>query len=152
MFKRDLFDFSEFDILFKNMFDQSSHFSTIVNTDFKTPYPVDVSSNCENLKMEVAIVGADEKDIDVSVEDDILNVKYTKPEISCDEPVKSDSLRVYRIQHKGITRRSFDHAWRISQKYDLKKLNATLDKGLLTIIIPIAENKKAEKIQINVKK
>jgi HSP20 family molecular chaperone IbpA len=38
--------------------------------------------------------------------------------------------------------------WKISTKFDLSKLEAQLDKGLLTLDIPIAEGKAIRKIEI----
>jgi hypothetical protein len=39
--------------------------------------------------------------------------------------------------------------WKISSKFDLSKLVAGLDKGMLTLEIPIAEGKAIRKIEIS---
>lgn len=154
--------FNEFDILVKNLFDLTTDFCTVSSADLR--YPIDISSNKSNLKIDIAMVGAEQDDIDISVEGDVLNIKYDSKvkELTTDliaeeyaekknnkssSPISNDD---YQIIRKGITKRSFNFAWRIAKKYELSKLTATLDKGLLTIIIPAIENV-TEKIKINVK-
>jgi len=50
--------------------------------------------------------------------------------------------------YRGIKKSSFDLTWKISTKFDLSQLKAALDKGLLTLDIPIAEGKAIRKIEI----
>ena len=49
---------------------------------------------------------------------------------------------------RGIGRRSFDLAWKISSDLDLHKASATMDKGLLTIDIPFAESRAPKQLTI----
>lgn len=131
-----------FDLLWKNLFDQNSSFSTLGE---KISYPVDIIETSNGVVFELAVVGLDYKDIDIEVSNDVLRIKYSKDN-------EGDQQTVNYI-HKGIARRSFDLAWKISSKLNLSALEATLDKGLLRIEIPMLEVQEnaPKKIQIKPK-
>jgi HSP20 family molecular chaperone IbpA len=124
------------DIVWKNFFDTNSNFNTI---NQKISYPVDIYETEKGLRFELAVVGLTESDLDIHVEGDTLRVKYKNP--------KTDELNIKYLQ-RGITRRSFDLAWKIASKFDLNKLDAFLDKGLLILDIPFADEKAPRKIEI----
>ena len=124
-----------FDLLWRDLFENNSRFSAITQ---KVTHPVDIYETPNGIKFEVAAVGLDSKDIDIQIDNDQLRIKYEKPQTETEESV------IY----KGIKRSSFDLTWKISTKFDLSKLEASLDKGLLTLDIPIAEGKAVRKIEI----
>ena len=125
-----------FDIVWKNFFDGHSNFNSIQH---KINYPVDIYETETGLRFELAVVGLDKEDLNISVESDILRITHDKKE---------------EVEHlylqKGITRRSFDLAWKVASKFDLGNLEASLDKGLLIIDIPYSESKAPKKIEIKV--
>jgi len=135
-------DLQPYDILFKNFFDNDSWFAPFAQS--KVKYPVDIHETENALNIEIALPGVDKKDICIDEIDDYLRVSYDKNE----EPVE-DPKRKY-IQ-RGITRKSFDFAWKISEKFDLKKIEASMDKGLLKIEIPKSEEKAKIKNTIKIK-
>lgn len=124
-----------FDLLWRDLFDTQSRFSAITQ---KVTHPVDIYETPSGIKFEVAAVGLDSKDIDIQIDNDQLRIKYEKPQSDSED----------NIIYKGIKRSSFDLTWKISTKFDLSKLEAQLDKGLLTLDIPIAEGKAIRKIEI----
>jgi HSP20 family protein len=124
-----------FDLLWRDLFENNSRFSAITQ---KVTHPVDIYETPNGIKFEVAAVGLDSKDIDIEIDNDQLRIKYEKPQTEIEEAV------IY----KGIKRSSFDLTWKISTKFDLSKLEAQLDKGLLTLDIPTAEGKAVRKIEI----
>jgi HSP20 family molecular chaperone IbpA len=120
------------DLLFKNFFDQASAFESSV--DRKINHPVDIIYTEEALLFEIAAVGLAKKDIELNVEDgNCLKVSYTKPSI---ESNNSD-LDAGEYIHRGIAKRSFDLGWKISPKFDLTKVAASMENGLLKIEIPV---------------
>ena len=120
------------DLLFKNFFDQASAFESSV--DRKINHPVDIIHTEDALLFEIAAVGLAKKDIELNVEDgNCLKVSYTKPSI---ESNNSD-LDAGEYIHRGIAKRSFDLGWKISPKFDLTKITATMENGLLKIQIPV---------------
>ena len=124
-----------FDIVWKNLFDANSNFNTIQH---KINYPVDIYETQNGLRFELAVVGIDKEEINISVDGDTLRVQY--------ENQLEDSERVYL--QRGIARRSFDLAWKVASKFDLTKLDAKLEKGLLIIDIPTSETKAIKTIKI----
>jgi len=133
-----------FDIMFRNFFDNDSIFSPLAEA--KPKYPVDIYENENGLQFDVAVVGLDEKDINIEVTDgDTLRISYQK---EVDTSEKDDQ----NYFHQGIAKRSFSFGWRISNKFDITKIDATVDKGLLNISIPCAEEAKPKSITIKPKK
>ena len=125
-----------FDIIWKNFLDNSSNFTTVINS--KINYPVDIYEVVNKLRFELAVVGLDKDDLEIIVDGDTLRIKHDK---------QADEVERPYIQ-KGIARRSFDFAWKVAAKFDLSKLVATMDKGLLIIDIPISEEKLPKKVKI----
>ena len=130
------FELDPFDLLWRDLFETNSRFSAITQ---KVTHPVDIYETSNGIKFEVAAVGLDSKDIDIQTDGDQLRIKYEKPQNQNEE-----DMTIY----KGIKKSSFDLTWKISTKFDLSKLVASLDKGLLILEIPIAEGKAARKIEI----
>lgn len=129
------FELDPFDLLWKDLFETNAHFSAITQ---KVTHPVDIFETEQGIVFEVAAVGLNQEDIEILVEGEQLRIRYEKSN-------KEERPTIYR----GIKRSSFDLSWKISSKFDLAKLEASLDKGLLTLSIPIAEGKAIRKIQIN---
>ena len=126
-----------FDIVWKNLFDVNSNYNTIQH---KINYPVDIYETENGLCFELAVVGLDKEDLEIQVESDTLRVTHEN---------RNDSEIVNYIS-RGIARRSFDLAWKVASKYDLSKLEASMDKGLLIINVPYAESKAPKKIEIKI--
>jgi molecular chaperone IbpA len=125
-----------FDIVWKNFLTSNSTFNTFQE---KINYPVDIYETETGLRFELAVVGLDKSDIEILVESDILRITHSKKETEGTE-------RSYL--QRGIARRSFDLAWKIASKLNLNKLEANMDKGLLIIDIPYAEEKAPKKVTI----
>jgi len=54
------------------------------------------------------------------------------------------------VVHRGITRRSFDQAWKLGRKYDVEAIKTKLDKGILTITIPFKKDAQQKQFNIEV--
>jgi len=131
------------DLLFRNFFDTNSMFQSYVEQ--KPNYPVDVYTQGSELCFDIACVGLEKQDINISTEGSTLKVTYSKPSI---ESNPSDTEAPDYI-HKGITRKSFDMGWKISAKYNLSAVNAEMKNGLLTVRIPIAKESLPKQVTIN---
>ena len=126
-----------FDIVWKNFMNSESTFNTIQH---KINYPVDIYETDNGLCFELAVVGLDKEDLEIQIESDTLRVTHEN---------RNDNEVVNYIT-KGIAKRSFDLAWKVASKYDLSKLEASMDKGLLIINVPYAESKISKKIEIKI--
>jgi HSP20 family protein len=127
----------DFEVLFRDFFNSSDPFNTIINSRFN--YPVDIYESPKGLQIEIAAVGLSKEDIEILIEDgDILRVSHKKS----DEPTTETYL------HRGITRKSFSFGWKISAKFTIENLEAKLSEGLLSITIPFSEKADPKKIKI----
>jgi len=130
------FGTSPFDILFKDFFKTDGEY-TPFNT-IKVNHPVDIYEAEEGLNIDIACVGLTKKDIDLTIEGDILRVEYKKD---------SGSNENEYIQ-RNIAKRAFNFGWRISGRFDLSKLEAKLENGLLTLFAPLADEAKPKQVTI----
>jgi HSP20 family protein len=136
----DYWNFDEgMDLLWKSFFDKNAHYRPI--SEKAVPHPVDIQETDNGLKIEIAVIGLEKSDIDIIVDSETLRVAYRKDK---EEKDNED----YRYLHRSIKKAGFDIAWKVSSKYELSKLEAGLDKGLLTLNIPFAKENKPKRIEI----
>jgi len=128
------FELDPFDLLWKDLFESAPHFSAITQ---KISHPVDIFETEDGIRFEVAAVGLDKQDISIIVDGDQLRITYEKPNRPEESPI-----------YRGIKRSSFNLTWKISTKFDLSMLEASLDKGLLILSVPTAEGKAVKQIKI----
>lgn len=124
-----------FDLVWKNFFDRGSNFLPIAQN--KMNYPVDIYTTDDGLYFEIAAVGLEKSDIEILTEGETLRVQYRK-----DGPDNKDFI------HKGIAKRAFDFAWKISTDLNMSKASAEMDKGLLRISIPFAIERAPKRLTI----
>mgnify|MGYP003113153284 CR=1 FL=1 len=132
---KETFLYNDFDLVWKNLFDQKSSYLPVITN--KMNYPVDIYTTDKGIQFEIAAVGKEKSDIEILTEGETLRIKYEK---GIEE--KRDFI------HKGIAKRAFDFAWKISKELDLSKAEASMDKGLLTISIPYAKDRAPKQIVI----
>lgn len=127
-----------FDVLFRDLFNSQSGFNIL--SEAKAPHPVDIYEDKKGLTLEVACTGLTKEEVDINIEHDVLKVSYNKP--------KQEEIteRIYQI--RGMSKRSFNLAYKISSKYNLSKSTAVMENGLLNIQIPFAEEAKPRTLQI----
>ena len=128
------YELDQFDLMWKDLFGTNSFFD-ITN---KVSHPTDIYETETGITIEVAAVGLDKADIDIVTEGEILRISYNK---------KQETKEEHAI-YRGIKRSSFDLAWRISTKFDISKLQASLDRGLLVLDIPRAVQTQTKRIEI----
>lgn len=134
------------DVFFKDFFGDD-FFSPLPSLK-KIEYPVDIYETDEGLVLDIAAIGLDKDDVKIDIKDNILSVSHKKEE-------KKDSTEgIYKEKngyaYRGITKKAFNLSWRIGENFDLTKTKASLDKGLLHIVIPIAPEKKPKEIQVQI--
>ena len=130
------FGLSPFDILIKDFFNTDTEFRPAHQT--KINHPVDIYEANDGLNIDIACVGLTKKDIEITVEGDILKVEYNR-----DKSKKDESY-----VHRNIAKRSFNLGWRISRRFDLAKLQAKLELGLLHLFAPLTEDNKPKTVTI----
>ena len=131
----ETFLYNDFDLVWKNLIDQKSSYLPVITN--KMNYPVDIYTTDNGIQFDLAAVGKEKEDIEILTEGETLRIKYTKG---------VEQQREYI--HKGIAKRAFDFAWKISKELDLSKAEAKMDKGLLTITIPYAKDRAPKQLTI----
>ena len=131
------FGTSPFDILFRNFFDKENGDFAPFN-QIRVNHPVDIYEGKDGLNIDIACVGLTKKDIDLTIEGDILRVEYKKG---------SGSNKNEYIQ-RNIAKRAFNFGWRISRRFDLGQLEAKLQNGLLHLYAPLADAAKPKLVTI----
>jgi len=128
-----------FDLLFRNLFKADGAFQP-TTFENKQPHPLDIFYDDAGLHFEVACTGLTKKDIQLEIDGDLLKIIYDKPT----EEEEDYTGYIY----KGLAKRSFNLGYKVAAKFELEKLEAEMKDGLLHLIIPIAESKKAKTIKI----
>jgi HSP20 family molecular chaperone IbpA len=131
----ETFLFNDFDLVWKNLIDQKSSYLPVITN--KMNYPVDIFTTDDGIQFEIAAIGKEKSDIEILTEGETLRIKYDKTIVPHRDFI-----------HKGIAKRSFDFAWKISKELDLMKAEANMDKGLLTITVPYAKDRAQKQIFI----
>ena len=132
------FERTPFDILVRNFFQDASTFAPLAET--KVPHPVDIYQNEHGLVFEIACTGISKEELKIETQDNVLRVNYDRKKE--EEPTGVDYI------HKGIAKRSFNLGWKIDSKFDLKKIVAKFENGLLTIGVPFAKESQVKLIDI----
>ena len=86
------------------------------------------------------VPGVDEKDVDVSLENDVLTITATQ---EVQEPDSKLEL-LHRGYRTGIWRRSFT----LTADVDATKIRAQIANGVLSVVLPKAEAAKPRRIQV----
>lgn len=129
--------FSDFDLMIKDFY---SGGKIRPWTQVKLSYPIDIFflDNANVMAFDIAVSGADREDVEVLTSGDTLRITRLK---KVEESIPSD----YII--RNISKKPFDLSWKIS-KYDLEKMDVTLDKGVLSIRIPRKDGETLKKVEI----
>jgi len=127
-----------FDILVRNFFDTEGAFDKPNHRQLQ--HPIDIYETEDGLTIDIACVGLDKDDVNVTIEDDTLKVSYENESGAVEEE--------YVLHYKGIKKSSFNLGWKIARKFDLAKSTPTMEKGLLSIFIPVAKSAKKKSLTI----
>ncbi len=104
---------------------------------------VDIIENDENYIIKAEVPDVEKKDIVINVENNLLSIKGEK-KIEKQEK-KENYHRAER--YYGV----FERAFTLPSTVDQENIKASLEKGVLTLIIPKKEELKPKKIDIDIK-
>lgn len=141
--KRHLFDiYDGMDRIFDDFFGRWPAFLRAESRDWDWRPPVDISETDDNVEIRAEIPGLSEKDVSVSVTDNVLTLKGEKKHES--EVNEENYHRVERAY--GHFHRSFT----LPANLQTDNAKATFKDGVLTLSIPKAEEVKPKEIKISV--
>ena len=132
------FERTPFDILVRNFFEDAGTFSPLSGQ--KLPHPADIYTNEHGLVFEIACTGIPKSELKIETQDNVLRVSYDRK-----KEEKADGIEYIS---KGIAKRSFNLGWKVDSKFDLKKIVAKYEDGLLTIGVPYAKESQIKFIDI----
>lgn len=111
------------------------------NKIFNINYPMDIYITDDVLHIDVAIVAGNKEDVDLEVHDNVLEINYKGSNEKFDDDTK---VYVHNIAKRGCA-----YKFQIMPQFNLNKLKAKAEKGLLRITIPSAKKSKKQKITID---
>lgn len=128
----------EVEAMAREMFDGGRPF-------FRTglPHSLDVYREKDDLVVKAELPGIKKKDLDISLEDDVLTIKAEKKQ----EEVTEDADHYISERHFGQYSRTIALPFHV----DEEKISATFKNGLLEMRLPKAEEAKTKRIEVNVK-
>jgi HSP20 family protein len=104
---------------------------------------VDVYEDKDNLTVKCEVPGMKKEDIDISLHEGFLTISGERKH----EEKKTEG-EVYRTErYEG----RFSRSLTLPSKVNAEKINATYKDGVLTVVLPKAEEAKPKQIQVNVK-
>jgi HSP20 family protein len=128
--------------VFKNMLSLQEGINSLFNDFFGSSFPlIDVKETDKTIDIVADIPGFTEKDIEVTIDGDVLVLKGNKNE----EKEKKDENYYY----KERVYNSFYRQIQIPKKVDTDQIKATFKDGTLTINLPKSEKYSVIKIEVN---
>jgi HSP20 family protein len=103
---------------------------------------LDVVQRPDEIVVKASIPGVKPETIDLAIEDNILTLRADR------KPDFEDEKSVYLIQERPTG--SFYRALRLPETVDSSKVQSNYENGVLTIILPKAEEKKKKQIKIQI--
>lgn len=104
---------------------------------------VDVVEKDKQFEITAELPGMDEKDVELTVSDDLLTIKGEKKE------EKEEKKEGYHLSERRYG--SFQRAFRLPDTVDQDKIDAHYEKGVLTVVLPKTKAAKKEARKIGVK-
>lgn len=129
-----------FDTIFDDMF--KSHFGDMGVSAGKGAYPkVNIVNRDDKVEIVAELAGFTKDDIDLEIEEDVLTISGKSPQQDKEEVT-------YYLRE--LKRSSFRRSFKVVDQYEMDKVTAKFDNGLLTITLPKVkeEVKVAKKVTI----
>jgi HSP20 family protein len=103
---------------------------------------LDVAETDGEIKVTAELPGITEKDVDVTLRDDVLTIKGEKKA----EREEKDEEKNYHLVERSYG--SFSRSIRLPAGLDASKVKASMDKGVLTVTMPKPAAAQPKKIDI----
>jgi HSP20 family protein len=103
---------------------------------------LDVVQRSDEIVVKASIPGVKPDAIDLAIEDNILTLRADR------KPDFEDETSVYLIQERPTG--SFYRALRLPETVDSNRVQSSYENGVLTIVLPKAEEKKKKQIKIQI--
>jgi HSP20 family protein len=111
-------------------------------SDVSMGLPVDVSESDEAFLVKASVPGVDPEKVEITFEEDVLTIKG---EIEADSELEEEN---YHIRERQFG--SFSRALRFPVSVNAEAIEASYEKGILTLNVPKAEEVKPKRIEVKV--
>ncbi|MCD6549963.1 Hsp20/alpha crystallin family protein [bacterium] len=111
--------------------------------DIEGELVVDVYQTDSEIIVQSPIAGVKQKDLDISVEEDMLEIRGVRP-----EPDEQNKNKEYLLQECWWG--PFSRKIILPEKIDSRKVHASIQEGILVIRIPKTKKEKAKKKKIKI--
>lgn len=130
--------------LFRRGWLRSPEFGSILGETGTWAPAIDVYETSDALVVEAELPGVDPKDVEVSIDEDMLTIKGER---KLEKEIKEENyLRVERAYGK------FQRSMRLPSEVDVDKIKASYENGVLKVNVPKVEPRKPKTVQIEVEK
>ena len=102
---------------------------------------VDITEIGESLMIYADMPGADEKSVNITLENDVLSIEAQ---------VKAVRSEGHTLSYAEYEEGDYFRAFTLNEKIERDKIEATLKNGVLSIVLPKAEESKTKRIPIKV--
>lgn len=100
---------------------------------------VDISETKDGLVIMADLPGADEKDINLTLENDVLTIEAQ---------ISPETMNGYRLAYREYGIGDYRRAFTINESIDGSKIEANMKNGVLHIVLPKSEAAKPKSIPI----
>ena len=108
-----------------------------------TTLPVDVLERDGSLVVRAAVPGVDPKDLDITIENNVLTIKG-----SVNHETTSEGEKVYR---REVSYGAFARSIRLPEDLDESKFDAQFRNGIVTITLPRLPEEKPKQVRLSVR-
>jgi HSP20 family protein len=105
--------------------------------------PVNIHENEKNFTLELKVPGIKKEDIQIQIEKGLLTIQYQhldKTEIKAEKQIKNE-----------FSIKSFKRSFSLDEKINCNAIDASMENGILTLVLPLKEPVVAPKTVISIK-
>lgn len=107
--------------------------------------PLDVYANENEVVVLAAIPGMDADDIQITIEKNVLTLSGSLPNVADAEDAKDATWYLHELPYG-----SFERTLTLPMELDSSRAEATIDEGMLRLVLPKAETAKPRQIKVKV--
>jgi len=105
---------------------------------------IDIYETDESVVVEAQVPGIEEKDVHVTVEDNILTISAEHSEVKEEKEKK-------KVVYKSSRQMSFHYSTSLPRRVDASRADAEVENGVVKVTIPKVEEEKPKKIVVKKK-
>jgi HSP20 family protein len=139
---RRRFQMSPFEALWDMRREMDRVFNEGVDTSVSGYMPADVLENDNELRFRIDVPGLDPENINVTVENNVLTVSGER-EWEREEGKPEGEYHLFERRYGR-----FERSFALPRRVSAEKIDATVDNGVLTIVLPKLEEAKPRKIAV----